>query len=209
LNGDRVVDLSIADFRFVLDGRIGSAIALNGSVPGPLLRLREGETAVLRVTNHLKESTSIHWHGLLVPAEMDGVPGVSFAGIAPGATFTYRFPVRQSGTYWAHGHSGAQELVGLYFPLVIDPIEPEPFRYDRDYVVMLSDWSFQSPMKIISNLKKQPGYYNFQKRTVVDLFRDARQTGWSATLKDRLEWAKMRMDATDFADVTGAKRPPE
>jgi CopA family copper-resistance protein len=204
LNGVHVVDLSIAEFKFSFDGRVGSAIAANGSVPGPLIRLREGETAVLRVTNHLRESTSIHWHGLLVPHGMDGVPGVSFAGIAPGATFTYRFPVRQSGTYWAHSHSGAQELLGLYFPLIIDPVESEPFQYDRDYVVMLSDWSFETPMKIISHLKKQPGYYNFQKRTVADLFRDAKEKGWSATLKDRSEWAKMRMDATDFADITAS-----
>lgn len=137
--GERVIDLTIADLRLQVNGRVGNAVALNGTVPGPLIRLREGDNAVLRVTNRLQEISSIHWHGLLLPPDMDGVPGVSFGGIKPGETFTYRFPVRQSGTYWAHSHSGGQELLGLYFPLILDPVEPEPFHYDRDYVVMLSD----------------------------------------------------------------------
>jgi CopA family copper-resistance protein len=165
--------------------------------------LHEGDNAVLRVTNRLQEISSIHWHGLILPPDMDGVPGVSFGGIQPGETFTYRFPVRQSGTYWAHSHSGGQELLGLYFPLLIDPLEPEPFHYDRDYVVLLSDWSFKSPETIIRKLKKQAGYYNFQRRTLGDFFRDTRNNGWPATLKERLSWSKMRMDPTDFADVTG------
>jgi CopA family copper-resistance protein len=201
--GEHVIDLTIADLPLRLHGRIGNAIALNGTVPGPLVRLREGDTAVLRVTNRLQEISSIHWHGLLLPPTMDGVPGVSFGGIKPGETFTYRFPVRQSGTYWAHSHSGGQELLGLYFPLILDPLEPEPFHYDRDYVVMLSDWSFESPETIISKLKKQAGYYNFQRRTLRDFFRDTQNNGWLATVKDRLSWSKMRMDPTDFADVTG------
>ena len=201
--GGTAIDLTIDDLAFTVDGRVGGAVAMNGSVPGPLVRLREGQDAVLRVTNHLTEITSIHWHGLILPPDMDGVPGVSFAGIQPGETFTYRFPVRQSGTYWAHSHSGGQELLGLYFPLIVDPIEPEPFTYDRDYVLLLSDWSFESPAAIIANLKRRGGYYNFQRRTMADFFRDVRRNGWSATLAERWRWSKMRMDPTDFADVTG------
>ena len=198
-----IIDLAIADLALPIDGRAGRAMAVNGTVPGPLVRLREGQQAVLRVTNRLNEIASIHWHGLIVPPAMDGVPGVSFAGIKPGETFTYRFPVRQSGTYWAHSHSGGQELLGVYFPLVIDPLEREPFAYSRDYVVMLSDWSFESPGTIISKLKKQAGYYNYQKRTAGDFFRDVNDNGWSATIKERASWSRMRMDPTDFADVTG------
>ena len=198
-----VIDLIVSDFALPVDGRTGNAMAVNGTVPGPLVRLREGQDAILRVTNRLNEIASIHWHGVILPPDMDGVPGVSFAGIKPGETFTYRFPVRQSGTYWAHSHSGGQELLGVYFPLIIDPLEPEPFGYDRDYVVMLSDWSFESPEAIISHLKKQSGYYNYQKRTVADFFRDAQANGLAATIKERASWSKMNMDPTDFADVTG------
>jgi CopA family copper-resistance protein len=198
-----VIDLTIAAFGLPIDGRTGSAMAVNGTVPGPLIRLREGQDAVLRVTNRLNELASIHWHGVILPPDMDGVPGVSFAGIKPGETFTYRFPIRQSGTYWAHSHSGGQELLGVYFPLIIDPAEREPFAYDRDYVVMLSDWSFESPAAIISKLKKQSGYYNFQKRTLADFVDDVQANGMWATIKERASWAKMNMDPTDFADVTG------
>jgi CopA family copper-resistance protein len=202
-SGAGVIDLEIDDLPFKVNGRTGNAIAINGSVPGPLLRLREGQEAVIRVNNRLKETSSIHWHGLILPPDMDGVPGVSFAGIKPQSVFTYRFPVKQSGTYWAHSHSGGQELLGLYFPLIIDPIGPEPFQYERDYVVMLSDWSFESPERIISNLKKRGGYYNYQRRTMADFFGDVGRNGFSATVKERWSWSKMRMDPTDFADVTG------
>lgn len=200
---ERSIDLEIADYRLTVNGRPGDAMAINATIPGPLLRFREGEQAVIRVRNRLKEIASIHWHGLILPPEMDGVPGVSFGGIKPGATFTYRFPLLQSGTYWCHSHSGGQELLGVYAPFIIDPAESEPFAYEQDFVVMLSDWSFEKPEQIIANLKKQPGYYNYQKRTVGDLFRDAQRNGWSATLQERLSWSKMRMDPTDFADVTG------
>lgn len=198
------IDLFIADQKINFDGRTGNAMTVNGSLPGPVLRLKEGEEAVIRVTNRLKETSSIHWHGLLVPPEMDGVPGVSFAGIKPGETFVYKFPVKQYGTYWFHSHSGGQELLGVYAPMIIDPIEPEPFKYDRDYVVMLSDWSFTSPAKIISNLKSLGNYYNFQRRTVGDFFRDASNKGFSTALSDFEAWSRMRMDPTDLADVTGA-----
>ena len=202
--GQNVFDLNIQSLPLLVNGRLGKAIGVNGSIPGPLLRLREGQQAVIRVNNHLAETSSIHWHGLILPQPMDGVPGVSFGGIPAGGSFTYRFPVRQSGTYWAHSHSGGQELLGLYFPLIIDPIEPEPFQYDRDYVVVLSDWSFESPATIISKLKKQAGYFNYQKRTTGEFVRDAHANGFGATVKERLAWSKMRMDPTDFADVTGS-----
>jgi len=200
------IDLTIDKLPLRLGGvgQTGNAIAVNGSVPGPLVRLREGQEAVIRVTNRLEEVTSIHWHGLLVPPDMDGVPGVSFAGIQPNSVFTYRFPVRQSGTYWAHSHSGGQELLGLYFPLIVDPAEPGPLKYDRDHVVMLSDWSFESPARIISKLKKQSGYYNYQRRTASTLVDDIGRDGFFAALGDRWTWSKMRMDPTDFADVTGS-----
>ena len=201
---EKPIDLVIDTLAFRVKGRTGHAIAVNGTVPGPTIRFREGQDAVIRVRNHLSESTSIHWHGVLLPPAMDGVPGVSFAGIPPGAEFTYRFPVRQSGTYWAHSHSGAQELLGLYLPLVIDPIEPEPLASQRDHVIMLSDWSFLAPGKIIDKLKKDAGYFNYQRRTPADLFHDAAQKGPASAIGERLTWAKMRMDPTDFADVTGA-----
>jgi len=200
--GAEAIELTIDNLPFKVDGQLGNAVAVNGSVPGPLLRLREGQEAVIHVNNRLDQLASIHWHGLLVPAEMDGVPGVSYAGIQPKSLFTYRFPLRQSGTYWAHAHDPS-ELIGLYFPLIIDPLEPEPFQYERDYVVMLSDWSFESPVAIISKLKKLASYYNFQKRTAADFFRDMGNNGFWSTLSDYLEWSKMRMDPTDFADVTG------
>ena len=202
LNGD-VIDLTINEQLFLLDGRTGMAMTINGTIPGPLIRLKEGQQATLRVTNRLEESSSIHWHGLLLPPAVDGVPGVSFAGIEPGTTFTYRFPVRQSGTYWFHSHSGGQELAGMYAPMIIDPIEPEPFRYERDYVVMLSDWSFESSETLFSNLKKQGGYYNFQKRAAGEFLTDVRRMGLWTAIKNYLMWDQMRMDPTDFADVTG------
>jgi CopA family copper-resistance protein len=202
LSGE-VIDLTISERPFTVDGRTAVAMAINGTIPGPTLRLKEGQDVTLRITNQLNEMSSIHWHGILLPSEMDGVPGVSFGGINPGTTFTYRFPIKQSGTYWFHSHSGGQELQGMYAPMIIDPIQPEPFQYDRDYVVMLSDWSFESPHTLLSNLKKEAGYYNFQKRTVAEFAADVRRQGWWATVQNYLAWDRMRMDPTDFADVTG------
>jgi len=198
-----IIDLTIGEQSFNLDGRTAPAMTINGTIPGPMVRLKEGQEVTLSVTNRLEERSSIHWHGLLLPPAMDGVPGVSFAGIEPGATFTYRFPVRQSGTYWFHSHSGGQELAGMYAPMIIDPINPEPFRYEREYVVMLSDWSFESPETLLSNLKKRGGYYNFQKRTAAEFFADVRRMGLWPAVQNYLMWDQMRMDPTDFADVTG------
>jgi CopA family copper-resistance protein len=173
-------------------------------VPAPLLRWKEGDTVTLRVSNTLGEDTSIHWHGMILPANMDGVPGLSFHGIRPNETYVYRFKVRQGGTYWYHSHSGFQEQLGLYGPLVIDPIAPEPFRYDREHVVMLTDWTDERPSRVFAKLKKRSDYYNLHQRTVVDFFADARKQGLKPTLADRRMWGGMRMNPTDLADVSGA-----
>jgi CopA family copper-resistance protein len=196
-------DLVIEKKAINVTGRDRLVPTINGSVPGPVLRWREGEDVTIRVTNRLDEPTSIHWHGIILPTTMDGVPGISFGGIAPGATFTYRFPVKQSGTYWYHSHSELQEQAGMYAPIIIEPAQREPYRYDREYVVMLGDWTDEDPHTVFAKLKKQSGYYNFQKRTASDFFRDVAEKGWGATISDRLEWGRMRMDPTDIADVTG------
>ncbi len=203
-NGRVEYDLTIERTPFEIGGRRASAVTMNGSVPGPLIRLQEGEEVVLRYTNELEEETSIHWHGLLIPNRFDGVPQVNFPGLAPGETFEAQFPVRQYGTYWYHSHSGLQEQLGHYGPLVIDPAGPEPYAYDREYVIVLSDWTFENPYTLLANLKKGEGYYNFQKRTVGDFFEDAADDGLWDTIKDRLSWGKMRMAPTDISDVTGA-----
>ncbi|HXV37827.1 MAG TPA: copper resistance system multicopper oxidase [Myxococcota bacterium] len=203
LDGQSRVDLRVrAETLPIADG-LGRAITLNGTVPGPLVRLREAQDVTLRVTNELDVDTSVHWHGILLPYQMDGVPGLSFRGIAPGETFTYRYRVQQSGTYWYHSHSGLQDQSGHYGPLIVDPLEPDPFTYDRDYVVMLSDWSFEDPHHILARLKGQSDYYSYGKRTLLDFADDVASNGWRSTLADRLAWGAMRMDATDIADVTG------
>ncbi|MDQ3634330.1 MAG: copper resistance system multicopper oxidase [Acidobacteriota bacterium] len=199
----KVINLQIGETVFKIGTETGKAVTVNGTLPAPLIRLKEGEDITLNVTNTMHEDTSIHWHGILLPFQMDGVPGLSFAGIKPGETFKYQFPVKQSGTYWYHSHTGMQEQLGLYGPIIIDPIEPEPFEYDRDYVVVLSDWTFDDPMKVASKLKKMSSYYNYQKPTVKTLMKDAKKMGFSKALSERLMWERMRMDQTDFADVTG------
>jgi copper-resistance protein, CopA family len=196
-------DLVIEKKAINLTGRDRMATTINGSVPGPVLRWREGEDVTIRVTNRLNKPTSIHWHGIILPANMDGVPGISFDGIAPGASFTYRFTLKQSGTYWYHSHSELQEQAGMYAPIIIEPAQREPYRYDREYIVMLGDWTDEDPHTVFAKLKKQSGYYNFNKRTAFDFFRDAAEKGWGTTISDRLEWGRMRMDPTDIADVTG------
>ena len=196
-------DLTIGEQAIAIGDDTTSATVINGTLPGPLLRLREGDTVTLRVRNALDEDTSIHWHGILLPPDMDGVPGVSFEGIPPGETFTYRYPVRQRGTYWYHSHSGLQEQTGVYGPIIIEPAEPDPIEYDREYVVVLGDWTFSDPNRVLANLKKMGGYYNFQRRTLGDFFRDAGERGLGSAISDRLRWGRMRMDATDIADVTG------
>jgi len=204
-------ELSGSDFELFIGetpvnftGNPRTAMTINGSLPGPLLRWREGDTVTLRVRNRLSASTSIHWHGILLPANMDGVPGLSFHGIEPGGVYVYQFKVRQNGTYWYHSHSGLQEQAGVYGPLVIDAKDPEPFHYDREFVVMLSDWSDEDPASLMKTLKKQSDYYNFDKRTVGDFIDDVSEKGWAATVADRKMWAQMKMNPTDIADVSGA-----
>jgi CopA family copper-resistance protein len=187
-----------------ITGQPRIATAVNGQVPGPILRWREGDTVTLAVTNRLSVPSSIHWHGIRVPSPMDGVPGLSFNGIAPGETFIYRFPVHQSGTYWYHSHSGFQEQTGVDGPIVIVPKGGYAQAFDRDYVVFLSDWSDENPDTIVSNLKFQSGYYNYGERTVGTFVDDAEKKGLGATVADRLEWGKMRMSPTDILDVSGA-----
>lgn len=197
---DLTIDAMTVDFT----GKRRTAMAINGSIPGPLLRWREGDTVTLRVRNRLPQDTSIHWHGILLPANMDGVPGFSFAGIAPDGMYEYRFKVIQSGTYWYHSHSGFQEQLGVYGPLIIDPKEPDPFSYERDYVVFLSDWTDESPARVLAKLKKQADYYNQGRRTVGDFINDVADKGWRETFSDRWAWAKMNMSPTDLADISGA-----
>jgi FtsP/CotA-like multicopper oxidase with cupredoxin domain len=197
-------DLAIGETPMNFTGSTKIAQVINGSIPGPVLRWHEGDTVTLRVANRLDEDTSIHWHGLVLPADMDGVPGLSFHGIRPGETYVYRFDVRQAGTYWYHSHSGFQEQRGVYGPLVIDPREPDPIAFDREHVILLSDWTDERPERVFAKLKKQSDYYNFHKRTLTDFFKDARRQGFGATVADRAAWGGMRMNPTDLADVGGA-----
>ena len=197
-------DLSIGETAMNFTGSPKIAQAINGSIPGPLLRWREGDVVSLRVRNDLDEDTSIHWHGIILPANMDGVPGLSFHGIRPGETYHYRFQVNQSGTYWYHSHSGFQEQRGVYGPLVIEPRDPDPIAADREHVILLSDWTDESPERVFAKLKKRSDYYNFNQRTLGDFFKDVRSKGLSATLADRAAWGEMRMNPTDLADVGGA-----
>ena len=200
-------DLRIGESLVNFTGKTRRAITVNGLLPGPLLRWREGDTVSLRVSNDLPagnslgHETSVHWHGIILPASMDGVPGMSFNGIHRGASYDYRFTLKQAGTYWYHSHSGFQEQAGLYGAIIIDPIAPEPFAYDRDYVVLLSDWTDLDPDDLFERLKKMPGHDNYGKRTVGDFLRDARRDGLSPTLADRRMWGGMRMTPTDLSDV--------
>jgi CopA family copper-resistance protein len=196
-------DLTIGETPVNITGRASTATAVNGSVPAPVLHWREGDSVTLRVTNRLPVTSSIHWHGVLLPFQMDGVPGLTYDGIQPGETFTYRFEVKQSGTYWYHSHSGFQEQTGLYGPIVIEPRGGERHRTDRDYVLMLSDWSDDSPELVMANLKKMSDYYNFNEPTAVDFARDASRLGVQQALAKRKMWNHMRMSPTDLSDVTG------
>ena len=200
-------DLVVDRTDVVIEGQTRRVFSINGQIAGPTLRWKEGEDVTVNVTNRLKEETSIHWHGVLLPYQMDGVPMVSFTGIKPGETFTYRFRVRQSGTYWYHSHSGGQEQEGMYAPIVIEPAKGERHKVARDYVVMFSDHHPMSPGAILRKLKQEPGYFNDRKRTLPGLLRDLRAAKTTeerqAIIADRLMWGEMRMDPTDLADVTG------
>ena len=196
-------DLTIAETAVNFTGRPRMATTINGSIPGPILRWRQGDTVTLRVTNRLPEQTSIHWHGILLPFEMDGVPGISFRGIEPGETFIYRFNVRQAGTYWYHSHSGMQEQLGMYGAIIVDPAGTKPIRFDREYVVQLADWTDEDPMRVLKKLKVQSDYYNFNQPTAIDFFRDVSSEGIKRALDKRKMWNQMRMSPTDLADISG------
>ncbi len=198
-------DLDVARTPVNIGGHSGQAITLNNTLPAPLLRWREGDTVTLRVHNHLEAATSIHWHGILLPFQMDGVPGVSFPGIGAGETFEYRFKLEQNGTYWYHSHSGLQEQLGHYGPIIVDPAGDDPVEYDREYVVVLSDWTFSNPHQVFAKLKKMSHSFNFQQRTVGEFLKDADRQGLRAAFRERMMWGAMRMNATDIADVTGAE----
>ncbi len=193
------IELKIAQQMMTIDGRKMRAIGVNGTVPAPLIRLREGQTVRLHVTNDLDEDSSIHWHGVLVPPQFDGVPGISFPGIRPKSTFVYEFPIIQNGTYWYHSHSGLQEQLGHYGPIVIDPAGVDPVQYDREHVIVLADHSAISPEAIFRAMKVDPGHFNFQRQTLAGLLSKRDQAP-----KDRLDWGKMRMDPTDISDATGS-----
>ena len=197
------IDLTIAKSPLLVGNKVGTPITINGQMPGPLIRLKEGQRAKLNVTNRLSEDTSIHWHGIILPENMDGVPGVSFEGIKPGRTFKYRYDVEQNGTYWYHSHSGLQEQLGHLGPLVIEPKDGD-IGADREHTIILSDWTFEDPDTVFRNLKAAEGYYNYQKRTIFETFEDVRQQGLEKTWKQREMWGQMRMSPRDIADVTGS-----
>ncbi|PLC47936.1 copper resistance protein CopA [Pollutimonas subterranea] len=195
-------NLEIGESPVNFTGSPRMATTVNGSLPAPTLRWRQGDTITIRVKNRLNETTSIHWHGIILPFQMDGVPGISFAGIPPGETFTYRFKVQQSGTYWYHSHSGMQEATGVYGAIIIDPAPADPIRADREYVVQLSDWTDEDPMRVLAKLKMQGDYYNYNQPTAVDFFQDASRMGLKAAIDKRKMWNEMRMSPTDLADLS-------
>ncbi len=199
---DTRIELAIGESLANFTGRTRPAITVNGSLPAPILRWREGQTVDLFVRNTLgRHPTSIHWHGILLPANMDGVPGLSFNGIGPGETYHYHFQLKQSGTYWYHSHSMFQEQAGLYGALIIDPAEPAPYHHDREHVIMLSDWTDMDPGALFRRMKKLAEHDNYYKRTLPDFLRDVKRDGWSAALSDRGMWGRMRMTPTDISDI--------
>ena len=197
-------DLTIAHTQVNITGTEKIGTTINGTIPGPTLHWREGDIVTLRVKNLLPEETSLHWHGILLPYQMDGAPQISFNGIAPGETFTYQFKVKQSGTYWYHSHSEMQEQTGLYGAIVIDPAKPEPVESDRDYLILLSDWTDEDPMAVFAKLKKESSYYNNNQPTIVDLFNDIADEGLQSAIEKRHMWNMMRMNRTDLADISAA-----
>lgn len=198
------IDLVVGESPVNFTGKPRMATTINGSIPAPTLKLREGDTVTIRVTNRLREATSIHWHGIILPYQMDGVPGISFPGIPPGETFTYQFRLEQTGTYWYHSHSGMQEQTGMYGALIVEPRDADPIRADRDYVVHLSDWTDEDPMRVLAKLKAQSDYYNYHQPTAIDFFRDVADMGLSRALDKRAMWNQMRMNPTDLADLSAA-----
>ncbi|GGW81888.1 copper resistance system multicopper oxidase [Alteromonas halophila] len=200
---DDIKNLTISEANLAIGSQTGLPITINGQMPGPLIRLKEGQRAQLNVTNRLEQDTSIHWHGIILPAGMDGVPGVSFAGIKPGQTFNYAFDVEQNGTYWYHSHSGLQEQRGHLGPLIVEPADGD-IGADREHTIILNDWTFSDPHDVMRKLKVAEGYYNYQKRTIFDTLDDVEKKGLAKTWKERAMWGAMRMSPRDIADVTGS-----
>ena len=202
-------DLTIAEQTVNITGKPVERITVNGKFVAPLLEFEEGDEAVIRVHNKLKnQDSSIHWHGLLLPGIMDGVPGFNkFHGIAPNTTYEYKFKVRQNGTYWYHSHSKGQEQDGLYGAFVIYPKDKTPLtaaeKTDKDYVVLLSDFHNSTSDQIMKNLKKEADYYQNRRETVFDVLKQVKRDGLKATWQDRSMWNQMRMLKTDMSDVTG------
>jgi len=186
-----------------ITGTPAIATTVNGQISAPTLHFKEGDTVTIHVTNNMNEDTSIHWHGIILPTNMDGVPNISFDGIKPNETFTYRFKIKQSGTYWYHSHSGFQEQTGIYGAIVIEPKIKDPYEYDRDYVIALSDWSDEKPENIYRKLKLMGNYYNFKQRTIGDFFSEVKDKGFVNAFNDRKMWNEMRMSDRDLSDVTG------
>ncbi|MHB0922040.1 MAG: copper resistance system multicopper oxidase, partial [Thiomonas delicata] len=200
----REFDLVVAETPVNFTGKHRVATTINGSIPGPTLRWKEGDTVTIRVTNRMNRSTSIHWHGMLVPFQMDGVPGMSFKGIAPGETFVYHFKVQQAGTYWYHSHSGMQEQTGMYGAIIIEPAHGKTIRAETDHVVLLSDWMDEDPMRVLAKLKDDSGFDNYHEPTAADFFRDVSREGLRAALDKRAMWEQMRMSPNDLSDLSGA-----
>jgi CopA family copper-resistance protein len=200
----KIFNLTIANTLVNITGEERTATTINGTIPGPTLHWREGDEVTIRVTNLLAEETSLHWHGILLPYQMDGAPQISFNGIAPGETFTYQFKIKQSGTYWYHSHSGMQEQTGLYGSIIIEPATADPIQPDRDYVVLLSDWTNEDPMTVFAKLKKESAYYNHNLPTIINLFKDIAEEGLYSSIEKRHMWNMMRMNRTDLADISAS-----
>ena len=200
----KVIDLVIGESLVNFTGVVRTATTINGSIPAPTLRLKEGDDVTIRVTNNLKVPSSIHWHGIILPYQMDGVPGISFKGIMPGETFVYKFKLQQSGTYWYHSHSGFQEMTGMYGALIIEPREQDIISADNEYVIQLSDWTDENPMDVFRKLKVQGDTYNFNQPTVPEFFDDVASSSVANALQRREMWNKMRMNPTDLADLSAS-----
>lgn len=199
-----VFNLSIEKIAVNITGNPSIAKTVNGMLSGPTLRWKEGDTVTINVTNNLNEDTSIHWHGIILPASMDGVPGFSnFNGIKPGETFTYKFPILQSGTYWYHSHSGFQEQEGVFGAIIIEPKIKDPYEYDREYVISLSDWSDEKPSSVYRKIKLSSSYYNFKQRTVGDFIDEVKEKGFFEAFSERKMWNEMKMTDRDISDVSG------
>ena len=198
-------DLYVSEKMITVNGKSSMATLINDSLPAPTLKMQEGDTVTIRVHNQLNESTSIHWHGLLVPFEMDGVPGISFDGIPAGSTFTYKFKLIQSGTYWYHSHTGFQEQTGMRGAIVIEPKGRERYPIEEDHVILLSDWTHRDPHNLLKLLKQRADFDNYHLPDFKKLLSDIAATDLEAAFDKRKTWNQMRMMPTDFTDLSGEK----